>query len=156
MLLKIIPHIALFLCLGSGSLFSQSKSLGEIDQRVSFLKTRDGLDDQIEKARNDSSLSNFSHANEGLKFFMVKESGKTVKLVEWYFLEDYLIYTETNWWDPIRNKLLFTEKTYHQKGKMIAWIKSETTFADSNSEEFKKLDRDLQKYAAKLLKGDEE
>lgn len=120
------------------------------------LKTRDGLFEQVEKAKNDSSLTNFSHSNQGLKLFVVKETGKILKMVEWYFFEDNLIYTETNWWDPIQNKLLFSEKTYHQKGKLIAWLKSESTFADSNSEEFRKFDRELQKYAAKLLKSEEE
>lgn len=154
--MKTVLHILFFICLGSATLFSQTKSLGEIDQQILYLKTRDGLENRIEKVKDDSSMTSFSHSNEGLKLFIVKESGKTVKMVEWYFFEEQLIYTETNWWDPVRNKLLFNEKTYHQKGKLIAWINSENTFADSNSEEFRKLDRELQKYATKLLKAEEE
>src|SRR5690349_20840364 len=97
---KNLLHIVIFLLTGSISLFAQTKSLGEIDERVLYLKERDGLSEQIEKARKDSSLTNFSHTNQGLKLFIVKESGKTVKMVEWYFFDDYLIYTESNWWNP--------------------------------------------------------
>lgn len=151
-----VAYLFFLFCLGTLRLFPQSKSIGEIDERISLLRERDGLEDQIEKARNDSSLSNLSHSSKDLRLFLIKEGGKIVKLVEWYFFEDYLIYTETNWWDPIQNKLLFSEKTYHEKGRLIAWIKSESSFADSNSEEFRRLDKELQKYAAKLLKGEEE
>jgi hypothetical protein len=71
------------------------------------------------------------------------------KIVDWYFNNGQLIYTEQNYKERSSNKILETEKFYLNNENLFAWSQ-EGTWKDPNSAEFKQAATGLHAYAASL------
>lgn len=130
-------------------IFSQNNSIAEIDKTIQQIKSHLESFERIEKL-NSPEGNKYAYFNEGeLQLISVNETGKVEKTVQWFYHDKILIYTETNWLSA-EGKLLYSEKTYHYNGSLIAWLNSENTFVDSSSPEFIKLDKKLTAYGIKI------
>jgi len=134
----------------SRSAFSQNSSIAEIDKTIEQMKNQKDAYEKIEKIKSENAYKYVYFKDNEVQIISINEKDKIEKNVEWFYLNNNLIYTETNWLNIIGGKKLFTEKTYHVKGNLIAWLKSENTFVDASSTEFKKMDKDLGAYAIKI------
>lgn len=133
------------------NLHSQNMSIGEIDKHVEL--TRQHIEELEEVKRFDTDTAKRTLYFKGKELKVVAVRGKSDKIeksVQWYFHKRSLLYTETNWSDSTTGRQLFTERTYHNNGDLIAWINSENSFVDSSSPEFNKLDRELRAYATQI------
>lgn len=118
-------------------------SVSEITENMNSFTQKDGVQ---------SDTLNVTYYYDGPEIRIISATsdnqGRSILL---YYLRNKLIFTESNWYDPRTNRHLYRETTYHCQGRLFAWLKSETTFADSNSAEFKSLDRHLRVYSLNLL-----
>jgi hypothetical protein len=144
-------HIFTVLLLAvTSKIFSQS-NISSIDALVAGIKNKQEMYEKYEKINSQEGFHYVFHKDNEPKFVVVQQHGKIEKNVTWYFKDSALLYTETNWSDSLSKKILFNEKTYHDKTGLIAWINSESTFIDANSAEFKKLNLELTAYGQKLF-----
>ena len=155
--MKLKTHAFLLFSLIALQVSAQITTISDVEARVSQIQNHLNELRKTEKVQTLESSKHCYYNENELKLVTVQEKGKIEKKVAWYFTEKTLLYTETNWTDTEKGTVLYLEKTYHtDQGKLLAWLNSENTFVDSSSEEFRKMDRSLQDYAAKLLNESEE
>jgi hypothetical protein len=127
-----------------------NNTIVEIERNVFYMKT--GIDSfekvELEKTPNSHKYVYYNKSEPLIISFQKRE--KLEKDMDWYYFDKVLIYTETNWQDTTSGKILYTEKTYHHNGALIAWLNSESTFVDSNTPEYKSLERRLDTTAIHL------
>jgi hypothetical protein len=80
---------------------------------------------------------------------LVKDNG-IEKLIEWYYAEGKLIYSEANWTDITTKKAVNKVQCYFDKDHLITWIDFGNKFLDPNSLEFKERDSQMDVYGKKL------
>jgi hypothetical protein len=148
MQLKLFHLVIFYICCGYSS--AQS-TIADIDQKVDFIKDKLETLDKVEKIKTDSTDQVFYFKNHKLVMVQVRDSSKIEKIVQWFFDNDKIFYSEMNWLDPDKGLILFSEKTYHKDGYMFAWLNNENTFSDTRSYEFKQLDIGIRKMAEKWL-----
>jgi len=149
--MKTKPLFFVIAFFGLTNLFSQNSSIGGIEEIVSSLKSKLETWEKVEMVNTIETKKYFYYKENDLQLASVQQIEKKIeKNVQWYFLNKQLLYSETNWLDTASGKLLYTEKTYHANGNLIAWLNNESTFVDSNSPEFKNLDKSLNDYSLKL------
>lgn len=73
------------------------------------------------------------------------------KNVSWYFANGELFYSEQKWTDSSTGSLVNNEKFYLTNGHLIAWIKTDNSFVNRDSEEFKDIDKKLVDYGKILI-----
>ncbi len=135
---------------------SQNATISGIEARLNQLREKDRVPDLIAGARSDT-LSWPLHQLTDYLYVETEAAGSSiVKTKEWYFDKKHLFYAETTWWDTQKHQLLYSEKIYLDKGKLFAWINSENSFVNSNSDEFRKMDTILRESAKKILEAKEE
>lgn len=125
-----------------------TSTVKEIDELVSTIKTQTYSSKKEKKSDKAYKFLFFNDTT--LLAQEVTDSGSIIKKVGWYFHENELIYTETTWYKPESEQILFQEKSYHHKGSLIAWLKSENTFVDSRSPEFSKFEKEINVYVSKI------
>lgn len=153
MFARTFSFLFFFLGVSLPSLWCQVNTIKSVDATILNWREKDQLAAQVNEKMQDSSRWEFQQVSEHLYLEINRESEKTIKLCEWYFEGEVLLYTETSWWNIFKNERLYTEKTYHQDGKLMAWLTSENSFANSNSAEFRQRDRELRELQKKLRQG---
>jgi hypothetical protein len=150
--MKILKTIPL-LCLLSIPLHGQntSVSISSIDKQVTELKSK--LENCAFKNNTDQDSINVSacFVSGKLYYIEVREKAEPHKRILFFYDNYYLIHTETVWMHPSNGKILNAEKTYHDKGSLIAWLKNEIDFVNSSSEEFIQHEKKLRDKAQEFL-----
>lgn len=134
----------------SFSAFSQSISITEIDAQIAKMRVELASYQKIEKIKTDSASVDIYLQDGEVQMITVLEKGLIEKHVEWYYTNGILCYSETNWTVTSSNEPMYKDKTYHNKGVMIAWIDGENSFVDASSSKFKEVEKAVNEYSAKI------
>lgn len=138
------------LLLGSLALLSQPRSIKDIDELVHRIQQERDHYEEVNVVNTLTLQKQFYYKEDILQIVALRYPEKIEKIQNLYFSQNHLVFTETQWLDTLKGRLLYTEKTYHAQDAMFAWLNTENTFVDSDTPEFKSQDADLRRYALKL------
>lgn len=130
--------------------FGQEGSIGDIERTVFYMKEGIDIFEKVQKEKTSTTQTNVYYVKAEPQIIRFQKKEKIEKIVDWYYFEQILIYTESRWQDTASGKVLYTEKTYHHNGALIAWLTSENTFVDANSPDYKSLEKRLDTTAINL------
>jgi hypothetical protein len=89
-----------------------------------------------------------------VQFIAVHQREKGVqKNVEWFYVNDSLVYAESNWINIRSLKSVKNEKLYLQKGHLVVWMNSQNVPAETSSADFREMDKSLAAYGIKMKEG---
>ncbi len=143
-----LSQVLLFL---SASVVSQN-TVALIDKVVAGMKEDVGAYHKEEIINSEEGYRWIYYKDQEPLVIEVQERARILKKVCWYFYQEKLIYTETNWTDSLDGKTIHREKTYHYQEAMIAWLDNENTFVNANSAEYNSLDKALTEYSQKIYR----
>ncbi|PBQ34145.1 hypothetical protein CNR22_20990 [Sphingobacteriaceae bacterium] len=144
------PGFISLLLLSTSSIFGQTTGITDIERTVFYMKEGIEVFEKVQKEKTATSQIYIYYHKAEPQIIRFQKKEKLEKIVDWYYFEQILIYTESNWQDTTSGKVLFTEKTYHHNGSLIAWLTSENTFVNSTLPEYKSLERRLDTTAIHL------
>lgn len=131
-------------------IFGQEGTIGDIERTVFYMKEGIDIFQKVQKEKTATTQTNVYYVKAEPQIISFQKKEKLEKIVDWYYFEQILIYTESRWQDTASGKVLYTEKTYHHNGALIAWLTSENTFVDSTTPDYKRLEKRLDTTAIKL------
>lgn len=131
---------------------AQNHTIEEIDKTVQTIKNNANTYEQREQINTEEIKKAYYFEGSALRIFSIVEKTNIEKNCSWYFVDDKLIAWESDWMRISDGGLISNEKTYHYNNELIAWLRSENSFEDSNSAEFKQKDRELRTQVEQILK----
>lgn len=137
----------------SQSAYSQTNDqrIENIEKTIKEIKNNLNKYQKVEKLNDNNGIKYvYKDGNELKIISLVVNDSETNKSVEWYFANGQLIYSQQIWIDQKSNEIIDNEKCYLISGQLIAWTKNNKT-VDTTTEEFKKVNSELQAYAKVLL-----
>jgi hypothetical protein len=133
--------------------FSQSggSTIKSTDERVkNILSSIDNC--EREERVNDEAGSDILYNCGTEKVVQIRViENKVNKEVTWIYENDSLIYVEQRW-THLNGVVIDYEKFYLNKKELFAWLKTNGSFVDVNSDEFIKLSRDLKTQTKPLMR----
>ena len=130
--MKYILQLFIFTVLSS-SLFAQD--FKAIDQTKTEIKNSIKTLTEINEYKDSLSFKNFYLKEDKLQLIQVKSTqNNIVKIVEYYFKDEFLIYIEQQWLDLETDKVISLQKSYWKNRELIKWSTSEDGEIDKSSQ----------------------
>lgn len=108
---------------------------------------------KIEKFRDSAGTRNMYFKDKALQVVIAEaQEHNTRKKIEWFFINDQMIYCEQKWIVLPDNHIFNSEKIYVHNGHIIRWIRTDGSSTPPSSPEFKETDFYLNEYGMTLLK----
>lgn len=130
-----------------------SEEIDFIDGAREQIKNNMASYKKVEKFRDSSGAQYAFLENKILRMVQAKAREGTVdKKIEWYFLNNQLIYCEQVWTIVSTGQIFNNEKLYLKNGHLAVWLKTGNKPTPPTSPEFKETDFYLSDYGKQLLK----
>ncbi len=128
-----------------------AQQIREIEKFKENIKNNINNFQKIEKYKDSLSFRNVYFKDKVLQLVKVQQiDNKVEKNVEWYFLDEQMIYAEVIWINIETKQNINHEKCYLNRWQMIAWVNNENKFIDLKSTEFKLRESELVAYGKKM------
>jgi hypothetical protein len=129
---------------------NEGSTIKTIDGRVkNILAALDGCEKK-ERVKNESG-SNIVFTCEQEKVVQIHATDNNInKEVMWVYLDDVLIYSE-QLWRRGEGETIDHQKFYFDKKEMIAWLKTDGSFVNVNSDEFIDLGKEILTQSKRLV-----
>ncbi|WP_027420274.1 hypothetical protein [Crocinitomix catalasitica] len=142
--MKYILQLFIFTVLSS-SLFAQD--FKAIDQTKTEIKNSIKTLTEINEYKDSLSFKNFYLKEDKLQLIQVKSTqNNIVKIVEYYFKDEFLIYIEQQWLDLETGKVISLQKSYWKNRELIKWSTSEDGEIDKSSQKYLAFEAEVLNY----------
>jgi hypothetical protein len=130
---------------------TEKQKMQNIDKTIRDIKSNMSTFQKIERVNKPEAYSFVFLKDKELQLISVKVIEDNLeKNVEWYYVNDVLVYAETLWLDYKTKEVVKNEKMYLDNGHLIAWINPEGKFVDKSSSEFKNVDSTITDYGIQI------
>ncbi|OFX44143.1 MAG: hypothetical protein A2046_14515 [Bacteroidetes bacterium GWA2_30_7] len=128
-----------------------NSKIEEIDKITTSINKNIDNYQKIEKVKNATGNKyNYYKSNELQLVTVEAFENNLTKKVCWYFQNNQLIFSDVLWTNNESGIIVKYVKAYLQNEKLFAWIKTDNSYINPNSQEFKDADEQLREYASTL------
>jgi hypothetical protein len=115
-----------------------------IDKQRQEIKSNIGNFNKIVKLEDKTGYKYVFLKGKELQLISVRSIENDIeKNVDWFVVDNKIIYCETLWLNITTKKIVGDDKNYFNNEHMIAWINTEGKFIDHTSDDFKSVDKEV-------------